>query len=230
MTISRDTRRLIAICAVLAAITLAVYWQVAGFDFTNYDDNKYVQNNPFVLHGLDSVTAVYAFRTVDFGLWQPLVWISYQIDTDVAKVAGWVLDMQIGPHNAGVYHLTNVIFHIANTLLLFLVLSRMTGRVWRCAFVAALFAVHPLHVESVAWIAERKDVLSTFFLILAIWAYARYVERPALKRYLLLPEIPPDESVLMTRKSSFCSSNDANDSVTPTATNPESAACVTAFA
>ena len=95
-----------------------------------------------------------------------------------------MLDYQLFGMNAGRHHLTNLLFHIVNTLLLFLLLGRLTGNLWRSGFVAALFALHPLHVESVAWIAERKDVLSTFFLLLSIWSYAWYAERPAILRYL----------------------------------------------
>jgi 4-amino-4-deoxy-L-arabinose transferase-like glycosyltransferase len=97
-----------------------------------------------------------------------------------------MLDVQMYGLDPRGHHLTNLLLHLADTLLLFAVLKRMTGAPWRSAFVAALFAVHPLHVESVAWVAERKDVLSTLFWILTIWAYLRYVERPALKRYLLV--------------------------------------------
>jgi 4-amino-4-deoxy-L-arabinose transferase-like glycosyltransferase len=95
-----------------------------------------------------------------------------------------MLDCELYGLSPGGHHLTNLVFHIVNTLLLFLVLKRMTGRLWRSSFVAALFALHPLHVESVVWMAERKDVLSTFFWILTMWTYFRYVERPELNRYL----------------------------------------------
>lgn len=152
------------ICVLLALGTLALYWQVTGFEFTNYDDNKFVTENPAVLGGLTLKGLRWAFTTGFMGNWHPLTWISHMLDCELFHQA------------AGMHHLVNVVIHALNTLLLFVVLRRMTGAQWRSAMVAALFAWHPLHVESVAWVAERKDVLSALFFLLTLLAYARYVE------------------------------------------------------
>ena len=158
-------QRNVLICLCLALATAAVYWPVHHFEFINYDDPDYVYENPHVRGGLTLRGLVWAFTT--------------DYTSQLASVNLAV------PH-AGlpvvrVERLAHIIwsmclFHIANTLLLFGVLNRMTRRAWRSAFVAALFALHPLHVESVAWVAERKDVLSAFFWMLTMWAYVRYVE------------------------------------------------------
>ncbi|MGD0596997.1 MAG: tetratricopeptide repeat protein [Sedimentisphaerales bacterium] len=160
------------ICLTLTLTTVAVYWEVCSYDFVNYDDRGYVYKNPNIQDGITLQAVKWAFTTGYASNWHPLTWLSHMLD--------WQF---FGP-NAGGHHLTNLIFHIANTLLLFLVLRRMTNAFWQSAFVAALFALHPLHVESVAWIAERKDVLSTFFWILTMWAYLRYVKHPNVLRYL----------------------------------------------
>ncbi len=161
------------ICACLALVTLAIYLPVRNHEFIHYDDDTYVTDNPHVLSGLTIENIRWAFTTPHGANWHPLTWLSHMLDCSL-------FGKTPGPH-----HLINVIFHIANTLLLFVVLHRMTKRIWPSAFVAALFALHPLHVESVAWVAERKDVLSTLFWLLTILAYARYAERPNLTRYLL---------------------------------------------
>jgi tetratricopeptide (TPR) repeat protein len=145
--------------------TLLVFWQVRNFDFVNYDDDTYVSDNPHILNGLTENTIIWAFTTGYANFWHPLTWLSYMLD--------WQL---FGLNPAG-FHLTNLLFHIANTLLLFFVLKQMTNAVWQSAFVAALFALHPLHVESVAWVSERKDVLSTFFWLLTMWAYVLYAQK-----------------------------------------------------
>jgi len=152
-------------CALLVLATLAVYWPVIHFELINYDDTVYVSHNQHVLRGLSWQGTGWAFQTGHAGNWHPLTWLSH------------MLDAQLFGLRAGGHHLTNLLFHVANTLFLFLVFKRMTGALWRCAFVAALFALHPLHVESVAWVAERKDVLSTFFGLLCLWEYARYVQK-----------------------------------------------------
>jgi tetratricopeptide (TPR) repeat protein len=156
------------ICLLLAAVTLAVFWPVVHCDFVNYDDPEYFTANPHVLTGLTPANAVWAFTTGHAGNWHPLTWLSLMLDATLfGKGAS-------GPH------LTNLLLHTANTALLFLLLRRMTAATWRSALVATLFALHPLHVESVAWITERKDVLSTFFGLLSLWAYADYArKRPA---------------------------------------------------
>ncbi len=153
------------ICAGLVLSIVAAYWPVAGYAFTYYDDNDYVWQNPHVLNGLSRPDVVWAFTHFFVGNWHPLTWLSH------------MLDAQLFGLNAGAHHVTNVVFHAANTVLVFLWLKRATGFVWRSALVAALFGLHPLHVESVAWVAERKDVLSTFFLLLSLTAYTRYVRK-----------------------------------------------------
>lgn len=180
----KRTNRLIFVLLIL--ITLAVYWQVWDFEFTNYDDDVYVENNPVVLSGITPTGVRWAFTANYQATWQPMVWLSLMLDAEIAKWTEWLGGIELGRKNAGIFHLTNVILHLANTLLLFVVLSRMTGYRWRSAFVAALFAVHPLHVESVAWVAERKDVLSTLFWMLAILAYTEYIRSPSTKSYTLI--------------------------------------------
>ena len=157
------TPRLIGLA--LLFLTLVIYWPVLRFDFVNYDDDKYVTANPHVLAGLTRQSVAWAFQTTDANFWHPLTWLSHMLDCQL-----------YGSHPAG-HHLTNLGLHLFNTLLLFGLWNRMTGAYWRSAFVAALFAVHPLHVESVAWVAERKDVLSTFFGLLSLWAYIQYVSK-----------------------------------------------------
>ena len=147
-------------CAVLAAVTLALYWPVTRCEFIHFDDPQYVTENTAVAQGLHWQGVAWAFRANEQANWHPLTWLSH------------MLDVQLFGLRAPAHHLVNVGFHVANALFLFLVLLRLTGTIWRCLFVAALFALHPLHVESVAWIAERKDVLSTFFGLLSLWAYA----------------------------------------------------------
>jgi Flp pilus assembly protein TadD len=158
----------------LAVSTLLVFWQVRNFGSVDYDDNAYVFKNPHVLNGLTKDSVKWAFTTGYAGNWSPLIWLSY------------MLDRQLFGNNAGGYHITNLIFHIANTLLLFFVLKQMTGALWQSAFVAALFAIHPFHVEAVTWVSSRKDVLSTFFWMLAMAVYMRYVKQPSGWRYLLV--------------------------------------------
>lgn len=166
-------RRTLIISLFLISATLAVFRQVHDHEFTNYDDHIYVTENIHVLKGLTAHGVIWAFTTTHAANWHPLTWLSH------------MLDCQLYGLKPGGHHLTSVILHLANTLLLFFLLRKMTGALWRSGFAAALFALHPLHVESVAWVAERKDVLSTLFWLLAIWTYIGYVERPKLKRYLL---------------------------------------------
>ena len=157
---------------ILILSTLLVFWQVRNFGFVNYDDNDYVYENPQVLNGLTWHGIIWAFTTNCSANWHPLTWLSL------------MLDCQLFGANPGWMHLVNLLLHIANILLLFAVLRKMTGALWPSAFVAAAFALHPMHVESVAWITERKDVLSTFFLLLTLAAYASYVSRPSAFRYV----------------------------------------------
>ena len=160
------------ICIILTLVTLAVYAQVFTCDFKNFDDNLYVTDNSQVQAGLTWHGIKWAFTTNHAYNWHPLVWISH------------MLDCRLYGLNPLGHHLTNLFFHIINTLLLFLVFKNMTGQIWPSAFVAALFALHPLHVESVAWVSERKDVLSTFFLLVTMWFYIRYVRRQNFVTYL----------------------------------------------
>ena len=158
----------------LILINIVVYSPLAGYGFVSYDDPQYVTDNPHVLAGLTWEGVKWAMVTQDASNWHPLTWLSY------------MLDVQMFGLDAGWHHTTNIVLHIASTLLLFLVLRRMTGAPLQSAFVAGLFAVHPLNVQSVAWIADRKDVLSTVLWMLALWAYVRYVHRPGADRYLLV--------------------------------------------
>ncbi len=201
---------LIALVLILAI--LAVYWQMRSYEFIDFDDNFYVTDNPHVQAGLTRESIVWAFTASHAANWHPITWLSHMLDVELYGM------------NPGQHHLTNLLFHIANTLLLFFVLKRMTegargkgqevrgepraasgpspisfilhpspftfhpsplAPLWPSTFVAALFALHPLHVESVAWVSERKDVLSTFFWMLTLWAYARYAEDPKWGTYLL---------------------------------------------
>lgn len=162
-----------AICLLLVLVTFAVFYRVSGYDFVNFDDDVYVTENPRVRSGLSPENIAWAFRAANV-YWHPLTWISHMVDVQI-----W------GPEPEW-HHLTNVLFHMVNTLLLFLTLNRMTGALWRSAFAAALFALHPINVESVAWVAERKNVLSTFFMMLTLLAYGFYAAKPGLLRYLMV--------------------------------------------
>src|SRR5271170_473088 len=160
-SLTKNQLRLL-ICLALAAGTFAVYWPMLHHGFTSYDDPDYITGNAHVKAGLTWPGIVWAFTSGDAANWHPLTWISHQ------------LDCQLFGLNPFGHHLMNLIFHTANTLLLFLLLNNLTGAIWRSAFVAAAFAWHPLHVESVAWAAERKDVLSAFFWMLTLLAYVRF--------------------------------------------------------
>ena len=155
----------------LTIATLLVYWQVQHHDFINYDDPWYV-GNPIVRNGLSWEGVRWAFQSTMATNWHPMTWLSH------------MLDFQLFGKQPSGHHLTSLFFHIACTLLLFLTLKEMTATYWRSAFVAAMFALHPLHVESVAWVAERKDVVSAFFWFLTLAVYVEYVKRPARGKYL----------------------------------------------
>ncbi len=167
-------RRKVVIYLLLVVATLAVYSQVRHYEFVDYDDPEYVPENGHVRAGLTWEGTAWAFTTSSAANWFPLTWLSYMADSQLFGI------------ESGASHLTNLLFHVLSTLLLFAMLERMTGARWRSAMVAFLFALHPLHVESVAWVAERKDVLSAFFFFLTVWCYLRYVERPSRGRYLLV--------------------------------------------
>jgi tetratricopeptide (TPR) repeat protein len=167
--------RVPSLCLVLAAITFAVFGQTLRHQFVNLDDEVYVYGNPIVAQGLCLKGLAWVFTHADCSLYHPLTMLSL------------MADYQLHGLHAGGYHLTNVLLHTASVILLFLVLRQMTGALWRSAFVAALFAIHPLRVESVAWVAERKDVLSGFFFMLTLGAYVQYVRKPnSLARYLMV--------------------------------------------
>ncbi len=156
----------------LIAILVLVYAPATGFPFVNFDDNEYVTEVPQVQQGLTWGSVMWAMTTLEASFWHPLTWLSH------------MLDYQLFGLNPAGHHLTNLLLHLANVLLLFGVLHQMTGAVWRSALVAALFALHPLNVESVAWVAERKNVLSTLFWLLTIAAYVGYVRKPVWQRYV----------------------------------------------
>ncbi len=160
--------------AALALITIAVFFQVGTFDFITYDDPAYVTANPQVKAGLSLENFVWAFTSSQAYNWHPLTWLSLMLDCQLFGPA---------PH---LLHITNLLLHTVNVVLLFIVLLRMTKATWASVFVAAAFAIHPLHIQSVAWVAERKDVLSTLFWLLTMFFYVRYTERPCLRRYLLV--------------------------------------------
>ena len=172
---AKNTQKHLAavIYAALAVITFIVYRQVPHNDFVLYDDNAYVTNNPAISNGLTLESVLWAFKAPRVGFWHPLTIISHMLDCELfGQKPFW-------------HHLVSLLFHIANTLLLFLILKNMTAALWQSAFVAAAFALHPLHVESVAWVAQRKDVLSTLFWLLTMAAYVHYIRRPDAARYLL---------------------------------------------
>jgi tetratricopeptide (TPR) repeat protein len=164
----------LTISLLLIFAIIVVYGQAINFDFIGYDDELYVTENLNVQKGFTTKGVKWAFTTFHSANWHPMTWLSHMLDCELYGL------------NPMGHHWTNVQFHIANTLLLFFILFKMTGALWRSTFVTALFALHPLHVESVAWIAERKDVLSAFFGLLSIAAYCRYVKNPQLINYLLI--------------------------------------------
>src|SRR5881296_1666049 len=159
------------IAGALAIVTLAIYAQVIRHQFITLDDPTYIQENPMVNRGITGAGLAWAFTTFHATNWHPLTWISHMIDC------------QLFGMNAGRHLLVNALIHATNTLLVFWFLLRTTHARWPSALVAALFALHPLHVESVAWAAERKDTLSTFFGLLSLIAYARYAGAPSISRY-----------------------------------------------
>ena len=162
----------VSLCLIVSIII--AYAQVSNFDFVGYDDQEYITENSHVQEGLNLKSINWAFTSFHSANWHPLTWLSHMLDCELYGL------------NPMGHHWTNVQFHIANTLLLFFVFFKMTGALWRSAFMAALFALHPLHVESVAWVSERKDVLSTFLGLLMIIAYYRYVKELCIKNYLLV--------------------------------------------
>lgn len=172
-TIKFNSNRHIGIVYVaLAVLVFAVFAQLVGYGFIIIDDPVYILSNDHIRSGMTPDGIIWAFTTQYADLWHPMVWLSF------------MMDYQLFGLNAGGYHLTNIILHLAGVLLLFWLFNHMTQSVWRSAFIAAFFAVHPLHVESVAWISERKDVLNAFFWMLTLCLYVHYTEKPVLRRYL----------------------------------------------
>ena len=166
--------RTMLLMLLLAVLAASPYARTGWHDYINFDDDLFVTENPVVRSGLTWEGVGWAVSTFHAANWLPLTWISHMLDVSIFGL------------DPGRHHLVNVLLHALSTALLFLALSRMTGAVWRSAFVAALFGVHPLHVESVAWIAERRDVLSGFFFMLVLLSYERYVRRGGPGRYLLV--------------------------------------------
>ena len=154
-------------CLVTVLVTLAIYWPARHYGFVDYDDNDYVFQNPTVSAGLRWYGLEWSFVDQHASNWHPLTWLSHMLDCQLFGV------------NPGPAHMVNVLIHCANTVLLLLLLNSLTGKFWRSVMVATLFAWHPLHVESVAWISERKDVLSGFFFMLTLWMYVLYARREA---------------------------------------------------
>ncbi len=173
MTGARSQRTILA-AGLLALLAVLPYLQTLRFEFVNWDDPSNVVQNAHLQAGLSWSGVIWAFTTFQCGYWHPLTWLSH------------MLDIQIWAMHAGGHHFTNVLFHVANTALLSAILLRATGTIWRSALVAALFAIHPLHAESVAWISDRTDLLSTFFALLALWTYVGYSRQRSFSRYLLV--------------------------------------------
>ena len=168
-----DRQSLLVVIA-LAGLTVAVFWPVVSFQFINVDDSVYVTANDHVRQGLSWQNADWALASLDAANWHPMTWLSHMLDVTLFGL------------NPGAHHATSLLIHVLNVIVLFLCLRSMTGALWKSAAVAALFAVHPLGLESVAWIAERKNVLSTLFMLLTIWAYVWYTRKPGTLRYLLV--------------------------------------------
>ena len=167
------TQAKIVICLFLMVATFCIYSKVEDYEFTNWDDTIYCCLESYE-NGFTIENVKWAFTTFDGSFWFPLTLLSH------------LSDFQLYGFHAKGHHLTNVFLHISSVLILFIVLLRMTGAFWQSAFVAAMFAFHPLNVESVAWIAERKNVLSTLFWLITVWAYIHYAEKPTVKRYGLV--------------------------------------------
>jgi len=170
----KSSHKIAIILFAITFLTVSIYWQVIRFPFILFDDNTYVTSNPHVLSGLTIEGVRWAFTTFSSGNWHPLTWISHMLDVNMFGL------------DAGYHHLANLVFHLLCTSVLFLLMYRMTGDLWASALVATLFGVHPLHVESVVWIAERKDLLCTLFWFLGLWSYLKYVESKSLFLYFMV--------------------------------------------
>ena len=161
------------ISGILVLAVFIIFKQTGAYSFISFDDMAYVKNNVYLINGISVNNIVWAFTTGLSGNWHPITWISYMLDVELYGLT------------PGMLHMSNVFFHAINSMLLFFVLKKLTGKEWRSGFVAILFAIHPLHVESVAWISERKDVLSSFFGFLSILFYIQFTQIPKIKNYLL---------------------------------------------
>ena len=170
-TFPRFQRKLFVLL-VLSAMVVAVFWPVHRHEFLNLDDDRYVTENQQVIDGMTRESVLWSFSATHASNWHPLTWLSHMLDVEL-----FALD-------SGRHHLMNVLFHVLSSALLFLILEGMTGALWGSALIAALFALHPLHVESVAWLAERKDVLSGLLWMLTMGAYLSYARKPGSVRYL----------------------------------------------
>jgi len=167
--------RVLAVCAALAVMTAVTFGRAVTFGFVTYDDDAYVYENPHIRHGLTAKAVSAAFTHSHVSSWFPLAILSHAVDVEV-----------FGIDKPNGHHFTSILIHGLNVILLFLVMKRMTSEFWLSAITAALFAVHPLHVEPVVWISSRKDVLSAFFWMLMLWAYADYTQRPTPGRYMVV--------------------------------------------
>ena len=164
----------VLICFFIVIVTSAVYWRIGKFEFIEYDDHEYIIHNPHIQEGLTLKSITWSFKATYAVNWHPVTWLSH------------ILDVEFYGMDPGMHHRINQLFHILNILLLFHVLRRATGDLWPSCFVAVVFALHPLQVESVAWVSERKNVLSTFFWMMTLWAYIRYVDHPVASRYTVV--------------------------------------------
>lgn len=172
MHVSKSTVVILVALSALVVLSSIPYIQTLHFDFVNFDDDLYVFSNEMVMRGLTAGTAVWAFTTLYTGIWHPLTWLIHLLDISLFGL--W----------AGGHHLVNVLIHAANVALLFMLFRAMAVNVWRSAFIAAMFALHPINAESVAWVSESKGLLCTFFYLLAMWFYVPYSKNPSFKRYL----------------------------------------------
>jgi hypothetical protein len=162
------------VCFLLVVITLMAYWQLPSHGFLSFDDNEYITQNVHIQQGITPGNISWAFNFADIAYWHPITWLFH------------MLFFQLFGMNPSMHHLMNLFLHISNSLLLFIIFKRMTGSIWQSAFVAFMFALHPMNVESVAWVSELKNVLSTFFWMLCMLLYIRYVEHPGFYRYLIM--------------------------------------------
>jgi len=169
-----DVRNDLFICLIIILLLICVYWQVNNFEFISFDDNLYVKNNEHVNTGLNlkNISWAFSFSEKNQVYWHPVTWLSHMLDCELYGL------------NPGMHHRNNLLFHVLNSLLLFIIFKQMTGEAWKSAVLAAFFALHPLNVESVAWVAERKNVLSTFLGLISLYFYMQYVQNINIFRYL----------------------------------------------